>query len=95
MQGTRVIDTPQLQAWQRTLLDGSRVILFLNPTASAESAIFDLGLIGIAGPRYHAHDLWTGQAWSTPGPLTATVGGHDVRMLQLTPPPPSRSRSST
>jgi alpha-galactosidase len=86
IQGTRVVDTPTQQVWQRPLADGSRVILFLNPTGRRERQMFDLAALGIAGPRYIVRDLWTGHTWHTPGPLNVAVGPHDVRMLRLTDP---------
>ena len=86
MQGTRVVDTPTAQVWQRTLADGSRVILFLNPTATKEVQTFDLSTLGLSG-RFNARDLWTGQRWNTPGPLYVHVDGHDVRMIELAPAP--------
>jgi alpha-galactosidase len=86
MQGTRVVNTPTQQVWQRTLANGSKVILFLNPTSTAELQSFDLAQIGMTG-RYLTRDLWLPRRWNTPGPLYVTVGAHDVRMLELTPAP--------
>ena len=86
IQGWRVVDTPAEQVWTRPLADGSRVVLFVNPTSQRQRYIFDLATLGIAGPRYTVRDLWLERTYHTPGPLDVGVGPHDVRMLRLTAP---------
>jgi alpha-galactosidase len=86
MQGTRVAVDAFHQVWQRKLADGSRALLFLNPTTTPALQTFDLAALGLsAGRTYTVHDLWQRRSFRRSGRIAVWVGGHDVRMLLLRP----------
>jgi alpha-galactosidase len=87
MQGRRVVADARHQVWVRKLGDGSRVLLFLNPTKAGALQYFDLTELGYA-PGHHVllRDLWEKRTITSTSDVRLWVGPQDVRMVRLDRP---------
>jgi alpha-galactosidase len=70
----------------KPLADGAVAVALLNPAADPVPIRTDAATIGLpAAGCYAARDLWAHTDATTTGDVDATVAGHGVAMLRVTP----------
>jgi alpha-galactosidase len=97
MPAFRYSESDGVEYWFKPLVDGDWALMVLNRNKEPRDTSFDWKTNEVADDlstshasilraRYALRDLWTGRfAGSTLKPLKATVPGHDVLVLRLTP----------
>jgi alpha-galactosidase len=86
-QGRKVRDDGDVEVWAKELADGSRAVALLNRDTTATSVTVSWPEIGYtAGLPAAVRDLWAHRDVGTArGRYTATVPGHGIVMLRVTP----------
>ena len=86
-QGRKVRDDGDIEVWARELADGSRAVALLNRDTAATAVTVTWPEIGYtAGLSASVRDLWAHRdVGATRGRYAATVPGHGVVMVRVTP----------
>ncbi|MDS0284644.1 glycoside hydrolase family 27 protein [Haloarcula onubensis] len=86
LQGTPDRRDGDAEVWSKRLRDGAAVALWNRGERATDISthVVDTS-VPTAGERYAVRDCWTGEAWETPGELSATVEPRDTAVFRVTP----------
>ena len=73
------------QVWVKPLSGGARAVALLNTDSASQQISTSASAVGMPrAKRYHLLNLWTNQASSTKGTITASVPANGVVLYRVT-----------
>lgn len=96
MQGTRLSDDGDHEAWVKPLADGERAVALFNrgeTPARIETSATAIGLDD--APAYVLRDLWAHDEHTTAGTISAFVPAHGTTLLRVRPGTPADAPPAT
>jgi len=87
IQGTRDAKRGDQEVWSKRLAGGESAVILFNRGTEPVDIETDVDTVDqpIEADAYTVHDVWTDETWETPGELGATVEGHGVAFLRVSP----------
>ncbi len=87
VEGRRVVKDGDFEVWVRPLAGGDRAVILLNRSTTAHAMSVDWSTLGMAaGEKADVKDLWSkAVSKAVKGSYSATVPGHAVVMVRVTP----------
>jgi len=87
IQGTRDEKRGDREVWSKRLAGGESAVILFNRGTEPVDIETDVDTVDqpIEADSYAVRDLWTDEEWETSGEIAATVEGHGVAFLRVSP----------